>query len=143
MSMKSTKKILLSIACLVALLVATFYAMHYVRSPAFQEGLGMLFGPSENSSVRIWNWCPIQTTEVVMHGKSYRADEMNPICRVEIEPLELNTQDVFHPLAEAIMPDHKVILEANGALEVFRVEGMPFRSKKLTDFVKGQGSNSQ
>ena len=53
-----------------------------------------------------------------------------------MEPLKAMSDERFRPLIEAASPTQKVILESNANLDTFRVEGLPFRSKKLTDFLK-------
>lgn len=134
MKFQSPKKIVLTTVLLTLFLAGVFYAMRYVRSAEFQGALGMIFGQPQT---RLWVWCPEDVTQIRWKNQMIQdKSQMDPFCRVEMEPLEQMSEVSFKPLAEAHAPNKIIVLESDSNLEVFRVEGLPFKSRKLTDFLK-------
>ena len=129
---------LLTIALLCAVLAGVIYAMQYVRGDSFQASVGILFGPNAETQGKLWNWCPDGVDEVTLKDKKVTSPEaIRQICTVEVEADHVNSQQQeYLPLVRAASRSSMAILEANTQLDSFRVEGLPFRSQKLSEILK-------
>lgn len=134
--LNSLGKNLLTVLFLCFLLWAVIYAMRYTRGDSFQDTLGILFNPS---SEKVWNWCPNEVKEInFIDNRLVTEAEITQICTVEVEPAPEIAGREYTPLLRAYHQNGFVVLESNAQLDVFRVEGLPFRSKKLSEFLKSK-----
>jgi hypothetical protein len=130
----------LKISAMVFALVVVFYAMRYLKSRDFVEQsknpdstLGLLLGTSE---VKPFNWCPekVQRVQILVPPQNITdTRELIGLCQVMMEPVLKTDADVadYHVVATAgaaTGPEKKLERNSKG---VFRVEGLPFRSKFL------------
>lgn len=130
------------IVCMVAALVGLFYAMRYTQTKQFQASLDLLFNPYSQKN---WNWCPEQTESLQWSdgGEITDAATMVRICRVELGAVEEVPQDSeWSPIITAQSQVGHRVLEASASLELFRIDGLPFKSQVLTELLKNLKSKT-
>ncbi len=105
-------------------------------SSSSRSGLEFLLG----TDAKPFNWCGSQAQNVHIFGKGLSETDALPlnsrdqsrICEVLIEPVAAEeVTGEFLGVAQAQTAEGPVVLEQNEA-GVFRVKGLPFRSKVLT-----------
>jgi|GEM_PF-5529601 hypothetical protein len=135
-SRKLIKSVIL-IASMVLGLVGVFYAMQYTRTPSFQSSLELFFNPSLQKS---WKWCPLQTETVswVDHQAMLESSEIHQVCEVEMQSIDspVAEQSGFKPLLVAKARAGSRTLESDPQMELFRIDGLPFKSLGLSEFLK-------
>lgn len=121
------------------------YAMRYTRGDQFRQGLNVFFGtpaptPEIPMAGRAWRWCPEKTERVEFYVNRASEDNVVPeqICEVTIEPV--SEEKANRPMKRYLKVGSgsaSKTLEADEALEVFRVEGLIFQSQSLSKSLKG------
>lgn len=119
-----------------------FLFMRYVASPSFHEGMQMLFG-----DLRSWNWCPAGTVKITFEGASPEtrtdAESIRSLCLISFQPVNADIVNTAHFIrlmtAEAAQGQTSVI-EGDLSQQVFRADGLPFRSPTLEKAWAGRTS---
>lgn len=139
---KNTKSIIVIMGLVIALW-SVIYAMQYVQSGNFRKGLELLFGsvsPTIKAESRVWNWCPKETGQVEFYTSRASEDSVRPeeICEVVIEPVpEQKAKRQLKRYLTVGSGEFRKTLEADEAVEVFRVDGLVFQSQILSKILKG------
>lgn len=125
-------------------LVLIIYAMQYVRGTEFKAGLELFLNPQSQKS---WAWCPEGTTKTEWaNPKDSQTWQPQPteVCIISMEPAQASESEIeaLQPLIVALAAGHKRILESNAQMELFRIDGLPFKSQGLTNLLKKRGSSS-
>lgn len=134
------KNIILKVLILVFALLMVIIAARFINGASFRESLNMFFGPP----VKTFAWCPDHTTDFKWNDQRQVSSKLiaqppaelqQIVCKPIIEPIEnLNLNEIqFVPLITAITAEAKqVTLEWNPDHQVFRSQGMPFKSSQLS-----------
>ncbi len=142
---KRNFKSIFVILALCAALGMVIYAMRYTRGDQFRQGMEVFFGtlnppPEVPMSGRAWRWCPEKTERVEFFVSRASEDNVVPeqICEVIIEPV--SEEKANRPMRRYLTVGSgsaSKTLEADEALEVFRVEGLIFQSQSLSKTLRG------
>ncbi len=135
-SKQLTRSVVLTLA-MVAGLAGVYYAMQYTKTPSFQSSLELFFNPTSQKS---WKWCPLQTETVgwADGNQVLSATETHQVCEVEMQSIEtpITEQTGFKPLLIAKARAGVRTLESDELMELFRIDGLPFKSSGLSEFLK-------
>ena len=135
-SKQLTKSVVLTLGMVIGL-AGVYYAMQYTRTPSFQSSLELFFNPTSQKS---WKWCPLQTETVgwADQNKVLSATETHKVCEVEMQSIDspITGQMGFKPLLIAKAQASSRVLESDELMELFRIDGLPFKSSGLSEFLK-------
>jgi hypothetical protein len=123
---------------LMAALAFVIYAMRYTQSQSFQSSLEGFFG-MPGTEAKAWNWCPENAEEIqFLHPQSTKAYlSLSDICSIQIEPVTADmAKRTFKRLLTVTAPEGQKTLESDAEFEVFQVDGLIFKSKKLSAQLK-------
>ena len=130
------KSVVLTLGMVVGL-AGVYYAMQYTKTPSFQSSLELFFNPTLQKS---WKWCPLQTETVNWAGENLTlsAAETHQVCELEMQSIDspISEQTGFKPLLIAKARAGSRTLESDELMELFRIDGLPFKSSGLTEFLK-------
>jgi len=129
---------------LVCTLALVIYAMQYTRTDRFQRSLSLLFG--EPTVGKLWLWCPDESTDISWaKSPPVKNVELIQICAVEIEPTQekAGKNEKLSPLLTVRSEKAIRTLSANASLDHFEVDGLPFKSRKLSEFLKSRFQNQE
>lgn len=96
----------------------------------------------EDSSIDVWNWCPLDVVkvEVLPYSRSFtQFGDLSRLCIVRVdERLKIDTKKFnFKMLMRARSQErHLAVLEIDETHGVFRQEGIVFKSKELGGFLE-------
>lgn len=137
------QKLILKVSFLICCLILVVIIMNYSTSIRFKQGLSQFFSESGQTM----KWCPehvidfkwleesltLQAKEKWSHATPKQIQEV--FCSVLIEPIENRdlTKIQFKPLLLALSAEAKsALLEWSPESKMYRVQGMPFKSTRLT-----------
>lgn len=133
------KNVIVKVLTLVFALLMVILASRYTDGPSFKDSLNALFGPAEKT----FTWCPEHTTDFKWGNNSIASRMANKtpnelkklLCSPTVEPIEnLDLSTIaFQLLVTAQTSEAKTVeLEWNPEHQVFRSQGMPFKSSRLS-----------
>jgi hypothetical protein len=111
--------------------VAVIGLMGFFETAKFKYQIQLLLGGEPQAQA--WHWCPQDLREIhhVPTRKVIReARELKDLCAVKIKPssTEEIAQAEFEPLLKAIGSGAPMTVEASRSGELFRINGLAFRS---------------
>lgn len=132
------KNILLKVLILVFAFIMVIFAVQFINSPSFKSTMKMFFG----EPAKTFSWCPAHTTDFKWESSDIKesiktakpTDLVKKLCNPPIEPIQNVEFDklTFTPLVSAITAEAKIVtLEWNPENQIFKSEGMPFKSSSL------------